>query len=292
MSAAISKNHHFLPQCYLKGFTHNNKQLFIYDKLKDEIRLGNIEKSFTSKSRNTVTLPDGERSDWLEKFYAGIESDTAYLFPKIINSTKDREAYTPMDKLMLSMFISTLLWRVPSMDLQVQELVKTDGLKNRNFFIKYPEGWPESDRTRFESLLINEPGFQKSYPIMLMFEPFHGKSYADFLDDWKFYYHDPGRHFVSDVPAIQRRTNDPKTILNEFILPLAPNRILIASKGKPQRIEGKWILNINLQLIHQAERYVGSNDEALLRALVNLYKSENNSLRSDYLLEEIFKAVV
>ena len=277
MGNKISKKHHYLPRCYLKGFTHNGKQLFIYDKQKDEVRPGNIENSFTLWKRNTVTLPNGDKSDWLETAYGDIESESAYLFPKIINSTPDEQAYTYLEKLQLSLFIAALLWRVPSMDTATLELLNRDGFKNRKFFLKYPDGWNKADKKRIESLLLNDPAFKKFYPLMLIFEPYYGKNYSKFLDDWKFYYHDPGRFFAGDNPAISRATNDPKTILNEFILPLASNRILVASKGKPLKIEREWSLHVDLQLINQAERYVCSNDESFLKAMVGLYKAEGHS---------------
>jgi hypothetical protein len=275
----------------LKGFTHNGKQLFIYDKKKDEVRPGNIENSFTLWTRNTVTWPNGERSDWLEDMYASIESDSAYLFPKIINSTPQEEAYTYLDKLMLSMFVAALFWRVPSMDQHIGKMINDEGFKNRRFYLEYPEGWSEADKKRMESLLLRDPAFQKIYPLFLIFEPYFEKDYSRFLDDWKFYYHDPGRFFAADVPAITRTTSDPKTILNEFILPLAPNRILVASKGKPLQIDREWTLHVDLQLINQAERYVCSNDELFLRAMVDLYKSEGHTPGSSHLRDLVFQVV-
>lgn len=122
----ISKRHHYLPKCYLKGFTHNGKQLFLYDK-QDGIRPRNIERSFTLWNRNTMTLLNDEKSDWLEGMYARIESSSAYLFPKIINSTSDKMPYTYMDQLFLSSFITALFWRVPSRDAYTKSRLKKMG---------------------------------------------------------------------------------------------------------------------------------------------------------------------
>ena len=73
----LSKSHHYLPQCYLKGFTHNGKQLFLYDKKKDIVRPGNIENSFRLWNRNTMRRADGTKDDWLEKVYGDVENDCA-----------------------------------------------------------------------------------------------------------------------------------------------------------------------------------------------------------------------
>jgi hypothetical protein len=274
MAQKLSKNHHYLPRCYLKSFTHNGRQLYIYDKKKDEIRAGNINNSFTLWQRNTVTFPNGEKSDLLEKEYARIESESAYLFPKIINSTPKESAYDYTDMLQLSFFIAALFWRVPSIDSHVQKLIAQEGFANRRFHIVYPEGWPETERKRFETELLGLPVSQKFYHLMLIFEPYYGKNYSKFINDWKFYYHDPGRFFAGDNPIITRSVTEPKAILDEFVFPLAPNRVLVASNGEPLQIEKEWALNVDLQLIKQSERYVCSNDELFLRAIVNLYKLE------------------
>lgn len=287
----ISKRHHYLPKCYLKGFTRNGKQLFIYDKKKDEVRPGNIENSFVLWKRNTVTFPNGRTSDFLENAYADIESDSAYLFPMIIDSAADHVPYDDLDKLKLALFISTLFWRVPSIDARIQGLIQNEGFKNRKFYLKYPDGWSDEDKQRMEKLLLDEPSFQKMYPMMLIFEPFLKENYSLFLEDWKFYYHDPGRFFAGDNPLITRVNTEPNMILNEFILPLASNRILIASKGKPLQVEREWTLYVNLQLLDQSERYVCSNDEDFLRAVVGLYKQEKLNPSPTNFKDVIFKVV-
>jgi hypothetical protein len=238
-----------------------------------------------------VIFPGGKTSDFLEDAYGKIENDSAYLFPKIINSAPDNVPYDDLDKLNLALFISALFWRVPSMDSRTQDLLQKDGFKNRKFFLKYPEGWSDEDKQRVEKSLLDEPAFQKMYPMMLIFEPFLKENYSLFLEDWKFYYHDPGRLFAGDNPVITRTDAEPNMILNEFILPLAPNRILVASKGRPLEVEREWSLNVNLQLIDQAERYICSNDEDFLKAVVGLYKIEKLSPTPANFKEIIFKVV-
>lgn len=291
MANRISKNHHYLPRCYLKGFTHNEKQLFIYDKKKDEIRPGNIENSFTLWKRNVITWPSGETNDWLETMYSDIESQSAYLFPKIINSSPSEQVYNQLDKLMLSLFISVLFWRIPGMDNSVQEIINETGFKNRKFHLTYPDSWSEEDKERLESLILSEPGFQKVFPLLLALEPFLHENFSEFLHTWAFYYQDPGLMFTADIPYISRSKDNPKDMMNEFILPLSPGRLLIASGKSYPKLEPEWNKLVNLQLIHQAERYVCSNNEQLLRDMVDLYKIRSQLDMNTNLKESIFKYV-
>ena len=291
MANRISKNHHYLPQCYLKGFTHNGKQLFIYDKKKDEIRPGNIENSFTLWKRNVITWPSGETNDWLENMYSVIESQSAYLFPKIIDSSPKEQAYDQQDKLMMSLFISVLFWRIPGMDNSVQKIISKTGLKNRKFHLEYPNSWTEKDKDRIESLILAEPGFQKVFPLLLALEPFQHKNFSVFLETWAFYYQDPGLVFTADIPYISREEGSPKDMMNEFILPLSPGRILIASRKHDRQLDPEWNKLVNLQLIHQAERYVCSNNEHLLRDMVDLYKIGSLLGKYNDLKESIFDYV-
>lgn len=285
-----SKRHHYIPRCYLKGFTHNGKQLFIYDKQKDEIRPGNIDNSFTLWNRNTVTWPSGEKSDELENIYASIESDSAYIFPKVIASTPREEALTYMDKLNLSFFIAALLWRVPAADEKTKVILEDEGFQDRGFHIKYPDGWSLEDKTKLEKLLLGYPAFQKFYPLMLSFEPFMKPNFSRFINNWKLYYHDPGRLITGDNLAIIRRASRPDSVLTEFILPLAPGRLLVSSRGKPAQTSNEWTIRIDLKIIEQAERYVCSNDITFLEMLVKLYKIQE-STNQDNSLEEIFSVV-
>jgi hypothetical protein len=46
-----SKKHHYLPIFYLKGFADDNQQLFIYDKIRNEILEG---QNLSSKFYETI----------------------------------------------------------------------------------------------------------------------------------------------------------------------------------------------------------------------------------------------
>lgn len=286
----LSKAHHYIPQCYLKGFTHNGKQLFIYDKKDDVIRPSDKSKAFFISNRNTLVRADGTKDDWLEKVYGEVEAESAYLFPKIINSTPDKEALTYLDKLKLSMFISTLFWRVPLKDEESAGLLAFNKLRNGLFYMKYPDWMTEADRRKYENLLVKSDTFKRAYSFMLSFEPYANGNMIDFIKDWKIYYIDAGRFLTGDNPVIIRSGYKPHTILNHFIFPISPDKILVATKGKPE-LDWDWIVNIGLQIIKQADRFACSNNKEFLEALVIVFKKENHASNDALLKQLIFKAI-
>lgn len=269
---AASKVHHFLPQCYLKHFTHNGTQLYLYDKQKDEVRAGNIERSFYARNRNTVTTPSGERSRALEDLYGEIENDCAPVLDKIA-AGKPSDNLPLIDKYTLGLFAATQFWRVPAMDEHAEELLAKQGLTGTgHWHIEYPEEWTEEMRQKLEHDLAGLDATKKYYHMMLTFEPFFDKHYKQSLESWKIYFQDPGFLFTCDNPMIVSKRATPQTILDELILPLAAGRALVASGAEPQSVSPEWTYKVDMQLIKQADRYVASSNEAYLKAMVVAYK--------------------
>jgi hypothetical protein len=69
-----SKKHHYLPRHYLNGFTNSDNSFFVYDKQKDKIFPASPDDAFFQNNLNTVVLPDGNSSDFLEDLYADLEN--------------------------------------------------------------------------------------------------------------------------------------------------------------------------------------------------------------------------
>ncbi len=55
---ATSKRHHYLPQFYLRGFTDNKGEFYVFDKQTEEIRKSNPLNSFFENHRNTANVKD------------------------------------------------------------------------------------------------------------------------------------------------------------------------------------------------------------------------------------------
>ena len=66
---AISKRHHYIPQFYLKGFTNELGEYYLFDKERNEIRKSKPINSFFENKRNTAFVKD-EEFVVLEDMYA------------------------------------------------------------------------------------------------------------------------------------------------------------------------------------------------------------------------------
>lgn len=286
---AISKKHHIVPQCYLKWFTHNGTQLYIYDKKEDRVRPGNIENSFYSRSRNTFTAPKGGRSDVIERLYGQVEDDCAPVLEKIARGGP-ADVLPLMDNYKLALFVATQFWRVPTVDDHVRDLLRKNRLADGHWHLEYPDGWTDEMREKLESQLFAHEATAKFFHLMLTFEPFYDRKYTRSLEGWKIYYQNPGFYLTCDNPMIVSSVATPQNILDELILPLAPGRILVASGAKPKELDQEWTYDVDMQLIKQADRYVAASNEGFLKAMVDAYKTGNYDLTNG-LIPRIFGVV-
>jgi hypothetical protein len=87
MKTKPSKKHHYLPRYYLKGFTDKEGSFFVYDKHADKIFPTSPDTAFFENDLNTVILPDGSSSDFLERFYTEIENQSWSSLDSIRNFT-------------------------------------------------------------------------------------------------------------------------------------------------------------------------------------------------------------
>lgn len=81
-----SHKHHYLPVFYLKGFTNQENQFFVFDKLYESIKIKYPTNSFFEIDRNTATIGD-KRSSLLEEIYQNLENASAPHFEKLKSVT-------------------------------------------------------------------------------------------------------------------------------------------------------------------------------------------------------------
>lgn len=77
------KEQHILPQMFLKGFTNENKKIFMYDAVKNKISDPRNPES-VAKQKNIYTVMDGDQKSYkIEEKFSKIEDHAARLFEKI-----------------------------------------------------------------------------------------------------------------------------------------------------------------------------------------------------------------
>jgi Protein of unknown function (DUF4238) len=109
----LSVDHHYLSQHYLKGFTDEQGAFFVYDKKADKVLPPtNPRSTFFEKHLNTVTFPNGDVSDFLEKLYSAFEGQVWSSFDTIRASTHSTKI-DPRDLRNLFLFLLIQHWRLP-----------------------------------------------------------------------------------------------------------------------------------------------------------------------------------
>ena len=287
-NTSFSKYHHYLPQTYLKHFTDESEWLYVYDKTKKEVRKSRTENVFGENHLNTITYPDGTKSDWAEQAYSEIETEFGPVLDKIANSEQKATGITHWDKLMLSMFVSTQFWRLPiNSDFVQKTLENNDFSYIRTQVNQNGEKVSAEAANQLYTKLIRTDLFRKIYPTMLaLVNPLRSDSYED-LHYWHFYYQDPGFYLTSDNPIIYRSNPSADNLFADFILPITPSRILVSTKTAPRESPASASFTANIKQFHQADRYVaGNNKEYILK--VSEYYERFKEYETSTIAEEAF----
>lgn len=101
------KRHHYIPQFFLKNFSENEENLWVFDRVKKEYRNQGTKK-IASENKFYTYISKGKEEN-LEGVFSQIEG----LAKPIIDKIANKEKITPQEKADLSMFLATLRVRIP-----------------------------------------------------------------------------------------------------------------------------------------------------------------------------------
>lgn len=102
-----SKRHHYIPQFFLKYFSQDKANLWVFDRVKKEYRHQNTRKIASENKFYTYTVKGKEEN--LEDLFGMIESLAKPVLDKIIQKSK----ITMQEKADFSMFLAALRVRIP-----------------------------------------------------------------------------------------------------------------------------------------------------------------------------------
>lgn len=272
-----SAKHHYLPRNYLKGFINQDGGFYVYDKTKDKIFPTNPNASFFENDLNTIVLPRGTSSTFLETLYTMVENNSWSSLDKVRNSTKETNIEF-FDRMNLFHFLSSLYWRLPSRLALTEQLAEQAFLKGDIFdfiSIKNEDGTVPQNVV---DLVKKSSSFKKIFRSIIPFTPFHKHaSWGERLHDWRFLYTQNQENWfmVGDNPIITRVDDiqDPVHCLDEFIFPISGNILLvnkvnaIASSQPPD-----FILQYCFAVIERSARFVACPDRSFLNAMIKTYK--------------------
>ena len=128
----VSKRHHYIPQFYLKGFTNELGEYYLFDKEKNEIRKSKPINSFFENKRNMAFVKD-EEFVLLEDMYARYDGRTAQYIDELKNMTKQNFTLKPDTLAYLKIFIPQLFGRIPINDVILDVLIDNSSFKEMRF---------------------------------------------------------------------------------------------------------------------------------------------------------------
>lgn len=284
----ISSRHHYLPVFYLKGFTDAQGLLNVYNIKEDRL----VNKSLPPKSvfferdRNTLFL-EPENTDFIEQLYSMIDSSCAKAFESLL-AIKNKEVTTDI-LIKVRFFISTLFWRIPNIDSDIDAFIDGLGMEDLKFKIVDKEG-KDAPPDVFQKYL-QDPNFRKAYRASLSLIN-HRIIKNDEVNNWKFYFAtDRSFHVCGDSPIIKRDESAKFLEDTDFIIPLSSRNLLIHKKGERVNvIQPETIFKIDLLIFLQSSKYACCLNRGYLEALSKMRAGYTES-RMNYLKQELFSTI-
>jgi hypothetical protein len=273
------KFHHYVPRMYLKHWLDDNDLIYIYNKKTGDIKKSSINGQYFGKNHlNTIVYPDNTKEYWVEKAFAELEGKVAPTLEKITSTSLSNSSQINYDdKLMLSMFVSSQFWRLPINTAFVKSRIENDDFSSLGLSVinqKTGQKVSDDETKEFYENIAGTDLFQKAYPILRSLLYTKDNSEYDNLRYWSFHFQEPGFHFSSDNPILYMSTPDTSSIFKNFILPLSPSILLIATDKQPDAISSELSVGLNILQICHANQFVVGRNEAYLRSAVDEY--ENN----------------
>lgn len=275
MNESDSKKHHYLPRFYLKGFTDNENEFYVFDKVKEEIRKGKPDNSFYEKYRNTAYGKDkGAKSNVLEEIYARYDSRASGVFTEVRNSKLNDPVLTPYNLTILRLFIINLFWRIPSHDKLLDHLINTNSFKELGFqFVNKSSGKPVEKS--IEEDLKQIEAWRKMYRVIVP----HLSSRKEFqktnYDNWKLMYRPQEYNITGDNPIVLYAFEDFSSLNEELLFPISKNIVLCNTKKKiPASLPPKFNVLTDLLILLNSKRFICCSDKTYLELIVNKFYTE------------------
>lgn len=270
-----SKKHHYLPRFYLNGFTDNQNEFYVFDKVKEKIRKSKPDNSFYEKYRNTAYGKDRvAKTNILEDMYARYDNRASMVFKEVRNSKLNDPVLTPHNLTILRLFIINLFWRIPSHDKLLDFLIDTNSFKELGFeFVnKSNEGSVGKD---FEEDLKKIEAWRKMYRVIVP----HLSSRKEFqkanYENWKLMYRPQEYNITGDNPIVMYSFKDFSSLNEELLFPISKNITLCNTKKKiPSSLPPKFNLLTDVLILLNSKRFVCCLDKTYLELIVNKFYSK------------------
>lgn len=132
------KNQHFVPQFYLKNFSSNKKQIFVFDKINNKQYPSAIDSVASSRFfYDWNELDEIVGKQFIESTFSIFEGEASVAFAELISRTESDKfrGFIQEEKSLISEFIWYQMIRTPEARIQGDQLAKTleESLRSRGF---------------------------------------------------------------------------------------------------------------------------------------------------------------
>lgn len=269
----------------------------VYDKRTGRTFTTSPDAAFFENDLNTVELPTGEFSDFLENLYTHLENQ-CWKRLNTIRSSSPTGSIDIKDKMELYLFLSFLHWRLPSNAVHAEHLSQRafgDSAELDFFRLSRTDG--KSAPPEFIRKFRQSTAWEKAAKLIIPFAPFFaGTDWAESILSWRFAYPADGAkwYIVGDNPIVTVGTHDhdPKKCLLDFIFPLAGNVVLISQAERLQNeIPPEFAVALGIAIIERSHRFVACHNEEFLIALVGPYDLYKRSGKTDHIIPDLFDMI-
>ncbi|MBJ7882241.1 DUF4238 domain-containing protein [Gelidibacter salicanalis] len=296
-----SKNHHYIPIFFLKGFCNENGLIFVYDKKLDKFFPPSIpDRHFFKKHLNNLIHENKFITSSEEDVYGPIDNFGTKILKKFIDNKSITDNSTDYDKADLLKFMINLFWRTPTSDLFLRTLIKKEGLCNSYFGLyneKTKERYADDDEEvqEIKDKILTDKEFAKHLKVIVANSDASNEEIITLLKLWNLFNlntNSTNEFLISDLPLLH--LNESPTLPNVFkkvIFPISKNKVLILNKNNPKFLDDFTINGINLCIMQESERFVGSGNKDLLEYYVTYYKEVRKKDDTEYSVNELFEYI-
>lgn len=296
MADSGPKQHHYLPEFYLNGFTNDRGLLWIYDWKTDQYREQSPHNTCKENNFNTIYDDDGNRILAAEEFYSNIESDAKPII-ECIRANRELSVQQISD---LAYFVACMYSRIPAYremyakgaDALMKEVLKST-VRTREDAIRFMKG-DNSDPQAVLDFIHKEQFNLVPHQNTLV------KNAVEMADkiyeilynqDWIILFCDIKKSFVTSDAPFTRYANSNFRPLTPFggmgmairgvekRIPLAADVFLvILDKGDRttyRKIDHMPVRHLNLYTAAKSDRFLIGRDRTLLESLVEKVKEQH-----------------
>ncbi|WP_338765226.1 DUF4238 domain-containing protein [Bernardetia sp. ABR2-2B] len=289
----MTNRHHYLPEFYIKGFVNSENKVYVYDKAENKLKkkLFSPKQIFFEWNRNTLHIEKGD-TDFIEELYAFFEAKIAPVYNRVKSQSGSVQYYIE-DVFYLLILVSLTYYRLPKNDKDIEKFISSSS--SNELLVKTLD--KESNQTITNQHLYNEMrnkvGFTEIYKLIKPLNDFMLLDIHKNIENWRIASssRETSLHLLGDSPIVFKDKPSNNNILEtQLVFPLTNNMRLYYHKGKKiQQIKPEYILDIDIMIFLQSERYVVGANKEYLDVISKLAQEYNDKEKIEFLRSEIFK---